>query len=283
VHVTTIAVDSPLGRWTHSECAPAHLAHAVERLWHFEGRTAEVRERAFPGGYLELILHLGPRYHDVDARGERAAAFPEACIAGLQTRSFVIAAPTAPCCVLGVRLRPAGAYALLGRALHETTGLTVSLADLVGADADRLTDGCLALASASDRLVLAASWLAARRARPARPDQAIAWAAARLERRHGAVSILELRDQAGMTRTRFTATFREQIGLSPKRYARVLRFRRALELLHAGRGPADVALATGYFDQPHMNGDFREFAGMPPSAFASAARYPNSVSVAEPG
>ena len=283
MHVTTIAVDSPLGRWTHSECAPAHLAHAVERIWHFEGLTAEARERVFPGGHLELILHLGPRYHDVDDRGERSAAFPGACLTGLQTRSFVIAAPTTSCCVLGVRLRPPGAYALLGRRLQETTGLTVELADLVGSAADRLIEECLTLPAAGDRLALVASWLAARMARHAPPDPAIAWAAARLERRHGALSILELRDQAGMTRTRFTANFREQIGLSPKRYARVLRFRRALELLHAGGAPADVALATGYFDQPHMNGDFREFAGMPPAAFTSAARYPNSVSVAESG
>ena len=272
-----------MGRWTHSEHAPAQLAHAVERIWHFEGRTAEGRERAFPGGHLELILHLGPRYHDVDARGVRASPFPEACLAGLQPRSFLIEAPTTSCCVLGVRLRPTGAYALLGIPIHELAGLTVALGDLIGPEADRLVDGCLALARARDRLALATHWLAARLARRAPPDPGVAWAAARLEGRHGAHSILALRDQAGMSRTRFTAAFREQIGLTPKRYARVLRFRRALELLHAGGAPADVALAAGYFDQPHMNGDFREFAGMPPAAFTSAARYPNSVSLAESG
>ncbi len=44
-----------------------------------------------------------------------------------------------------------------------------------------------------------------------------------------------------------------------------------------------MALAAGYYDQPYLNADFRAFAGMSPGAFAAAARYPNSQSLAEAG
>jgi AraC-like DNA-binding protein len=53
-------------------------------------------------------------------------------------------------------------------------------------------------------------------------------------------------------------------------------------LVSAGEGTlADVALAAGYYDQPHMNGEFRELSGFSPREFLATVRYPESVSVAE--
>ncbi len=72
------------------------------------------------------------------------------------------------------------------------------------------------------------------------------------------------------------------MGLAPKAYARVARFQRALAALHAGgRGLSDVALRAGYYDQPHMNADFRALAGMTPGEYLAARRYPASANVAE--
>ena len=56
--------------------------------------------------------------------------------------------------------------------------------------------------------------------------------------------------------------------MAPKLYARIVRFSRAVELLAAGGALTDVALAAGYYDQPHMNADFRELSGLTPRAFA---------------
>jgi hypothetical protein len=58
-------------------------------------------------------------------------------------------------------------------------------------------------------------------------DPAVAWAAGRIEQSGGAVSIAELRRQTGLSKTRLAEAFRDQIGLAPKLYARVVRFRRA--------------------------------------------------------
>jgi AraC-like DNA-binding protein len=250
-------------------------------MWHFEGRTTVPRERGFPGGYLELILHLGARYGDVAERDGRVSPFPAACLTGVQTRPFTIEAPDEPAIVIGIRLRPVGAFAVLGHPVHEATGLTVDLADLIGHESDWLVERCRACTGPTDRFRTIAHWIAGRVARHAAADPAVAWAARRLESRHGATPIATLHAAIGVGRARFTSAFREQVGLSPKRYGLVLRFRRALELLHAGRSPSHVALDAGYYDQAHLTADFRAFAGMPPSAFAAAARYPNSTSLAE--
>jgi hypothetical protein len=158
--VTVHRVDSALGRWTHTAWRPAHLADVVEGLWHFEGRVTLLRERTFPGGHVELIVHLGPRYRAVDDAGIAADPFPHACISGVQTAPLVVEAPPTPSCVLGLRLRPVGAYALLGCPLSELTDGTVDLAALLGREADELAARCHDAPTAPARLALAAGWAA---------------------------------------------------------------------------------------------------------------------------
>ncbi|MFI6654338.1 helix-turn-helix domain-containing protein [Streptomyces sp. NPDC050523] len=60
--------------------------------------------------------------------------------------------------------------------------------------------------------------------------------------------------------------FAEGVGLSPKHYARIDRVRTVLD--HAAtRSWAELAAATGYYDQSHMTSDFRTLMGVPPRSY----------------
>ena len=76
----------------------------------------------------------------------------------------------------------------------------------------------------------------------------------------------------GVSRKHLGSLFHAHVGLTPKAYARVFRFRRAVDLVQKGRRLdwARVAMACGYYDQAHFNREFREFAGMSPGEFANA-------------
>ena len=282
MRIVTGFVDSPLGRWVYSEWRPlpgTPLSAVVERVWHFDGVTTHRRERVFPNGMVELIVHLGERYRLVEGMGTTLCG--TTCMTGLQTAPIVVEAPACPCRVLGIRLYPAGAYAVLARPLDAMSGLTVDLPDLVGRAAEELADRCHAV-EVEEVFAIASRWIGERAARSPAADPAIAWIAAQIERREGAVSIAALRERTGLTKTRLATAFREQIGVTPKLYARILRFRRALALVNEGTAPlADVALAAGYYDQPHMNAEFRELGGLAPREFLAATRYERSVSLAE--
>lgn len=279
--ITSFSVESPLGRWTITGWSPPHLAGVVESIWHFDGIMNYLRERTFPSGLLQLIVHLGGRYRVVEnGRPELCA---ELCVGGVQTGPLVVESPGTRCRIMGVQLHPMGAYRLFGRLLGELGGQSnVDLQDLVGPAARELQERCLQAGSAEEQVRCAAGWIAQRLARSPAPDPAIAWTAAEIKRRQGAVSISELRDRTGLSKTRMATVFREQVGVTPKLYARIHRFRRALELINQGSDPlVDVALAAGYYDQPHLNAEFRELSGLAPGEYLSAARYPNSVSLAE--
>jgi AraC-like DNA-binding protein len=271
--------DSQLGRWTLARWSPPDLAGLVEGVWCFEGTLTRLRERHFPLGLLELVVHLGPVYGHVEA--DRVEPFPAACLSGLLLRPDVIEAPSGTSAVLGMRLHPAGAFALLRRPLHELTGVTVDLNDVMAGAGARLADSCAAASTPEARVRSAVRWLREHLA-PAALDPAVLWAAGEIEQRSGAVSIQALIERAGWSRTRFTAAFREQIGITPKLLARIRRFRKALEIVNRGEAALPkIALACGYYDQPHFNREFRELSGYSPGAFGALRRFPGSVSVAE--
>lgn len=62
--------------------------------------------------------------------------------------------------------------------------------------------------------------------------------------------------------------FATAVGVSPKQYTRIARFRRAAALVERGDVRLSmIALDLGYFDQAHLSADFREFAGLSATRF----------------
>ncbi len=87
----------------------------------------------------------------------------------------------------------------------------------------------------------------------------------RLVASHGRRSIASIVQEAGCSQRHFSAQFEHEIGLSPKVFARILRFRGVVRAIRAGQADlADLACAAGYYDQSHLYRDAREFAGTSP-------------------
>nr|WP_202511998.1 helix-turn-helix domain-containing protein [Streptomyces sp. SID3343] len=100
-----------------------------------------------------------------------------------------------------------------------------------------------------------------------RPEVAEAWR--RLVAARGCVRVGAVAAELGWRRRHLTERFRGELGLSPKTFARVLRFEHAHELATA-RDPlpwAEVATVSGYADQAHLVRDWREFTSRSPTAW----------------
>jgi AraC-like DNA-binding protein len=117
--------------------------------------------------------------------------------------------------------------------------------------------------------VSAANAFLARRLEHASPNDAIASIANRLFSEHGALRVDNAAKAAGLSIRQFERRFLENVGLSPKQYARIVRFNDALEakLAEPKRLWTDIAHACGYFDQMHLIHDFACFASESPTAF----------------
>ena len=289
--ITVESADSPLGRWTNASWSPpaaSPLAGLVVRIWYFDGAMTHARERVFPDGCAELIVMLDEPHRDGDSIS--LPAFPAVCINGLRTRPSVVVAPAGRCRVLGIRLDPLGACALLDAPIRELRDITIDCDDALGRSARELGVRCSDAADTSSWdpvrnaigvLRAAVAWTQQRIGGGPTLDPAIRFAARAIRDARGVVSVDEIGSMLGLTRARFAHRFREHTGVTPKRFARIVRFSNALAGLGETENIASVAADMSYYDQAHMYRDFEEFAGMTPGAFLSARRYPGSSSLAE--
>ncbi|WP_121746174.1 helix-turn-helix domain-containing protein [Streptomyces sp. E2N166] len=170
---------------------------------------------------------------------------------------------------LQIRLSPVLAAAVLG-ASTDLSGRVVSLEDVWGRDAGRAEDRLRAAASWDERFVIAVDALDRRLSTrpPLDPEVAAAWRLMLTSR--GRVRVDSLANELGWSRKRLWSRFRSQIGLTPKRAARLVRFDHAAHLLAAGNAAARVAAASGYADQAHLHREVAAFTGTTPTALAAA-------------
>lgn len=85
--------------------------------------------------------------------------------------------------------------------------------------------------------------------------------------RDPAISVYGLADTACLSLKQYARIFREQVGMNPKEYARVVRFQKALWMLQRGaRNFAGISAECGYADQSHFIRDFKAMSGLTPKS-----------------
>jgi len=252
------------GHMDYREYAPRpSLADYVQCLWTLDGRPEGDPggvDPVLPDGRSELVLHFGDPFERVSAEG-LATTQPALLFAG-QLEGRLLLRPTGRVSVLGVRFRPNGAAALLDMPQHALVGLTLGVADLQPALARSLDEVRDAVVCAADAVALVQARLERWGLRD-RLDPRVRYAVEVIGRHRGRVSIDALAHDACLTRRHLERQFRDQVGISPKRLARIARFQHALCLMDrpdARRQGAHTAATCGYADQPHFVRDWGLFA-----------------------
>jgi AraC-like DNA-binding protein len=88
------------------------------------------------------------------------------------------------------------------------------------------------------------------------------------------VRITEIAEDLGLSRERLSRGFSRVYGISPVAYRGELRTRQALlEIIATRHRLCDIAVASGFADQPHMTRSVREMMGASPTAFRHRAAF----------
>jgi AraC-like DNA-binding protein len=250
--------SSALGSWELAYAPPGPALRGVVQRYcgYVESTPAPLRRREAATGTVTVILSFGPR---IRVDGETHGSF----VAGL---SDAPATTEHDGVQHGVELNltPPAARRLLGVPMHELFNRVVPLDDVL--DTGTLLEELAEADGWEARFARLDAELARRLDAAPAPHPAVRAAYGRLAASRGAIPVGVLAAELGWSRRHLAACFREDVGVSPKALARLLRFEHALEQLReqAPRRLADVAYASGYYDQAHFNRDFRAFAGVTP-------------------
>lgn len=165
-----------------------------------------------------------------------------------------------------VRLSPLVAGAVLDVPPADLAGGVVALDEVWGRDAARIREQLGELRSWEERFTFTEALLARRCAAQSPVDPAVAWAWDRILGGRGLVRVDQLAAELGLSRKRLWSRFQSQIGMPPKRAAKLVRFDHAVHRMVAGEGAALAAAGGGYCDQSHLHRDVVEFTGATPGA-----------------
>jgi AraC-like DNA-binding protein len=241
----------------------ARLARFVEAFWSLSGPGAASLDPIFPDGHPELIVHRRAPFMRVEI-GRPAERQATRLFAG-QMRAPAFLLPGGDAEVIGVRFRPQGAAAFLPVPLNELTDAIVEVEALQVRWLSRLSAAAESAASIEQAIDLLEQGLLDRVGAAADRPSPIEQIVEAIITSAGRASIDRLASGSSLGRRQLERRFNHEVGVSPKTFARILRFQAALVSAPEADNWSDVAHAHGYADQSHLIRDFKALTGQPPT------------------
>lgn len=226
----------------------------VEAIWYFrqEGEEAGVK-RVLPDCCIDLIFDLSP--------GGRPFWV------GTMTKPLLVSR-AGPAEFLGIRFRPGWASLFLNGVIPRLVDRRAGAAALGQKPMLALNRHLKATLDLRDKLTIVSNWLAREICEePGKAGPGVAlleW----LGRGGVDAPIPAWAGRLGVSTRQLERTFLALVGVSPRRFRSLLRFRRAVRALRdEAVRPLDAAFEAGYYDQPHFARDFRKYSGLTPGQY----------------
>jgi AraC-like DNA-binding protein len=237
---------------SYREHAPSpRIAQVVKCFWTLRGcEDAPARERILPDGRFELVCHLG------DTFSSSGASQPRAMVIG-EIRRPTIVETAKRIDVFGVRLRVGGARGLFKIPMIELRDSILPLDAVIRLDLDA--------ADSTRRRIEIIEGLIDDDVSPI-VQQAIAI----IRRSRGNARIRDVASTVGTTDRTLERLFDAYVGMTPKMFSRLMRFRSYIE---------SPDLDAGYFDDSHRIRDFHQFSGTTPGELARERNAMNAAFV----
>ena len=244
----------------------ASLRPFIGQLWVSSStrQATGAREHVLPTGQMHLVFRLsGPPLRIFRDAADLAGTIITGPVVGGARSSFYVKDIGAPVLSVGVQLLPGAAQALFGVSAAELAGRHTPASELLGAHADSILQQLSEERDPVRQLMRLESLLAARLPRVHGLHPGVAEILGHFPH---AARVEDMVRESRYSHRGFIALFRQATGLSPKRYARLMRFQQLMAALRSAPAESLSALAFdgGYSDQAHMNREFREFAGITP-------------------
>jgi len=266
----------------HEFPAPPSVSHVVRCVWLLSAPSSASAgpQPVIPDGCAEIVLNLADPFRRFDDRGGWHVQ-PSAMLVGQITEAVVIA-PSGAVDIVGVRLQPWGAFALIPVPAADLCGHLLPLDALHAEMARDLPDVLAEQTSPSSRAAAVFGYLARRGSvRPAGTRaRAIVAAATAGEQPQ---TVRRLASLLGLSARQVERELARHVGLRPKMLLRIARFQRAVALArsHERLTLSAIAARSGYFDQSHLTHDFRRFAACTPTEFLGRDRSLTDLFLAE--
>jgi AraC-like DNA-binding protein len=248
--------------------APAPgLEQFIECYWIVENDDSTPhRQKIIPDGFPEIIFHYKDPYRICLSNTWQQQSMR--LLAG-QIRQHFFLENTGISGILGIKLKPAALTHLFNLEMHDYTDKVVDLEAGIGNHLQPLEQALFHTRDHEEMVSLCDQHFeqAVKQAayQPSPIDQAVAL----IFSKQGMVNVADMTAATDIGERQLERLFKKYIGLSPKFYARVIRFSTIFQLIQQeDPGWAGLAYEAGYYDQSHFIRNFKAFTGEDPSQYS---------------
>lgn len=248
----------------------ANLSTYIRFYWILEhGQVPSQPEVILPDGCMELIIHYGDRY--ISDFGNKEETQPENIIVGQITQAIKLQ-PTGKTGIIAVRFHPWGLHGLTGIPMNELKHRFLDSSDILGKNTlflrEELNNKPHQEKIAVIERHLYDILLKNRDAKSHNKLQYFEHITGIIQKTAGNSPVAKLAGLHNLSVRQFNRSFNEVMGVSPKQFNRIIRLQHFLSSYQPGGDTlTNVLHESGYYDQAHFIREFRDMAGMTPTAF----------------
>lgn len=243
-----------------------HLQPVAECYWIVEDdNNTPHQQKIIPDGYPEIIFHYGDPFRiKTGASWEMQSSN---LLAG-QIRNFFYLENTGMSGVLGIKLKPTALTHLFNLRMDVYTDKVVPLESVLGKIFQPIIDAVETIRDHETILHLVNEQLGLLCSKVNLTETPVDKAVASILHRKGMITVAEMASEAGVGERHLERLFKKYVGLSPKFYARIIRFNYIFQLIQQ-EDPAwtSITFDSGFYDQSHFIRNFKAFTGEDPSAY----------------
>jgi|GEM_PF-343443 len=252
--------------YEHSAPSEA-LSRYIKSYWLIdsEADTTLVREKIIPDGYPELIFHYGDPYRvNINGSWETQGRH---LIAG-QIKNHFYLENTGKSGMIGVKLMPTAPSTLFGLNMSKLTDFVGPISILPPGFTRSLMQARFSLEHKEHFIKSFENLISDQLNKVSTTLETTEMVVSEILKSKGNVSISAICEQIEIGQRQLERQFSRVVGLTPKFYARIIRFAHIFELMKSGDSTwSDLVYASGFFDQSHFIKNFKEFTGEDPSAY----------------
>lgn len=233
------------------------LADRVECVWTstISAGFVTAHHRVLPDGCMDLLFDF-----------QATSAPARVSVVGTMSRPHIFLTIGAVD-LLGIRFRPGGLSSVVPLNAAELTDREADLASLLGRWPDEIWHE---LSEADPAIRIGRVQEAIMRRHPAPMDRYVRYSVSRIHASRGAVRLAALEAGTGLSARQLERKFAQHLGVSPKTFARIVRFKCVTSVAKRSEAPADwarLAAESGFADQPHLAREIKAFSGLCPTDF----------------
>jgi AraC-like DNA-binding protein len=231
------------------------LAPFIDAYWEItcvEGITSV--HKVLPDGCVDIIINLGEDFHD---ECENVVLKSEKGYLGGAITHFKEAKTSRETHLIGIRFKPSAfSHFYAFSSLHEVTNIIVELSsNFIPKISCLSTDISIAFDSFYNNKLI-------------EPKRSLLPIIETVNKFHGDISVYALAEKHFTTVRQLERSFKYEIGLSPKEFINIVRYKFAQQLIQTNRQKktlSDIAFECGYCDHAHLNREIKKYTGIVPT------------------